>query len=118
MQGFAKRPLLKFEPKSGDLEYDGVGETAFADGYPFLLVSEGASQCNFMNGLRKLTNHCAFIRILRTRQRHDHICPLPEPSPKVPKHWPTRLVPLEGPPAPAREVPTERRGVWNGNRLR
>lgn len=40
MQGFGKRPLLKFEPRDGDLEYDGVGETRFADGYPFLLVTE------------------------------------------------------------------------------
>jgi hypothetical protein len=118
MQGFAKRPLLKFEPKSGDLEYEGVGETAFADGYPFLLVSEGASRVISSTAYARLTNHCAFIRIVRPRQKHDHICTLPEPSAKVPKHWPTRPVPLEGAPAPAREVPTERRGVWNGNRFR
>ena len=41
MQAFEKRPLLKFEPKDGDLEYEGVGETSFADGYPFLLATEG-----------------------------------------------------------------------------
>lgn len=41
IQAFEKRPLLKFEPKNGDLEYEGVGETKFADGYPFLLATEG-----------------------------------------------------------------------------
>ncbi len=40
IQGFTARPLQKFAPGKGDLEYEGVGETTFADGYPFLLSSE------------------------------------------------------------------------------